>query len=387
MPVGPISELEKIDWDFRTHRQCGIDSLHWFPASFISQIPAILIAHLSDSGHVVADPFCGSGSVLVESVKLGRNGIGIDHNPLAYMITKAKVTYLEPRYCQETFQRLKKSLSEEATLPLIPSFPDRDRWFHPNTLRELGRIFYLVSTEPDSDMRNFLAVCFSAILKKCCTQRDHYTYVADNMFPKAGEALTYINAVSVYLQYLANALKSLEAFYREIQIQGEDPRIMLSRCQVFREDARQLKSIARDTVDLIVTSPPYANVTDYTKGNRLSFYWLQLGDFFELQKEEIGARWKRGRASALEDYLSDVEVCFDKIWQTMKKSAYLCLVLGQTSSVNNRRDLHREALTILEGKIGFTLLSGSISRNIYGKRIRAVRGVEREHIYILQKQK
>lgn len=385
MSLSTITELERMDWDFKTYRQSGLDHLHWFPANFIPQIPAVLTAHLSGPGDVVADPFCGSGTVLVESAKLGRIGIGIDNNPLAYMITKARITYLEPSYCDDTFKQLKQSLLHGDIHSLVPSFPNQHRWFHPNTLRELGQIYHLISNEPEQNMRNFLTVCFSAILKKCCTQRDHYTYVADNMFPKEGESLIYVDAVSVFLKHLENAIHSIVAFYKEIEIEGEDPSKILSSCQVYQEDARNLKSITDNTVDLIVTSPPYANVTDYAKGNRLSFYWLQLGDFHTIQEDEIGARWKRGRKKALDDYLSDIEACFSRFRDIMTKDAYLCLVLGQTSSIYNKRNLHEEILTLLQDKIGLSLLSRDITRNIYSKRIRTVRGVEKEHIYIFQK--
>jgi len=385
MSEASIAELERIDWDFKAHRQTGLDQLHWFPASFIPQIPAILTAHLSEPGATVADPFCGSGTVLTEAAKLGRISVGIDNNPLAYLITKAKLTFLDPGYCNETLGKLKNSLDGGNLPSLVPSFPDQDRWFHPDTLQELGRIFFLISNDQDENMRRFLTVCFSAILKKCCTQRDHYTYVADNMFPREREALIYINARTVFLDHMEKAFRALRNFYDEVRIEGKDAKEVLSKCTVYQEDTGALSSVAENSVDLVVTSPPYANVTDYAKGNRLSFYWLQLGDFRVAQENEIGARWKRGRKGAIDDYLSDIQKCFTRIWHVMKENGYLCLVLGQTSSINNNRNLHEEVLTLLQSSIGFTLLSKSITRNIYGKRIRAVRGVEKEHIYILKK--
>ena len=146
-----------------------------------------------------------------------------------------------------------------------------------------------------------------------------------------------------------------------------------------------MKSIGDNEVDLVVTSPPYANVTDYITGSRLSFYWFDIGEIQELKKEEIGARWKRARKNALEDYINDIFKSFVQIHRVLKRDSFLCCVLGESSSIKNNINLNQKIISILTEKIGFELISDSIERNIYAKRIRAVNGVTKEHIYILRK--
>ena len=87
--------LDSIHWDFAnaktgylTHR------LHPYPAKFIPQIPSALIQELSSVGETVGDIFCGSGTTLLEALRLKRNAVGIDANPLASLISKAKTTRL-----------------------------------------------------------------------------------------------------------------------------------------------------------------------------------------------------------------------------------------------------------------------------------------------------
>lgn len=381
-----LTELENIDWNFKRYRQRGIDNIHWFPANFIPQIPSILIANLSEPNSVVFDPFCGSGTTLVESARLGRIGIGVDINPLARLITKVKITYIEPSKLEELLKKFEYLLAVKNKIPtLIPGFPNKNRWFHEDTLEELGNVFYLINNEDEEEIQDLLLVCFSAILKKCCTQRDHYTYVADNMFPKEKEALLYIDAKNVFLTQLKKTINAIISFYNNMGIQEINPKEMLSKCKIYEEDARSLKSIGDDVIDLIVTSPPYANVTDYTTGNRLSFYWLDLGDLQKRKEEEIGARWKRSRKPALEDYIKDMYKSFVQLRRVLKKGAYLCCVLGETSSIRKKIDLNRKLLDLLTNELGFVLISESIERNIYAKRIRAVRGVSKEHIYIFRK--
>ncbi len=379
-----IKELEKIDWDFKRYRQTGIDNIHWFPANFIPQIPSILIANLSNSNDTILDPFCGSGTTLTESTRLGRNSIGVDVNPLSCLIAQVKVTYIEPVKLKEVVQRVSNYLDKNGKDFLISDFPNRDKWFHTKTLQELGEILYMIKNENDKKLHNLLLVCFSAILKKCCTQRDHYTYVADNMFPKKDESLIYVNAKEAFFNQLVKAVRALDGFYNQLQIQGPSPEQALSKCKVCRDDARSLRFITDSSIDLIVTSPPYANVTDTTNGNRLSFYWLDLGDLGQYKQEEIGARWKRARKSAIDDYISDMRKCFIQMARVLKPGAYLSCVLGETSSTRKRINLKEEMIRMLTDYMGFDLISKNIQRNIYAKRIRAVRGVDKEHILIFR---
>lgn len=69
-------ELEKYKQNsYLTH------NLHPYPAKFIPQIPKELIVRLSKKNNWVLDPFCGSGTSLVEARLTGRNSIGVDVNP------------------------------------------------------------------------------------------------------------------------------------------------------------------------------------------------------------------------------------------------------------------------------------------------------------------
>lgn len=380
-----IRELELINWDFKRYRQTGIDNIHWYPANFIPQIPSILIANLSKPGAVVLDPFVGSGTTLVEAARLGRVGIGNDVNPLSFLITKAKTAYINPIDLEMAFKTIKELLEENTHEVLIPDFPNKCSWYHEDTLYQLGHIYSVINNHYNRKIRYLLQVCFSAILKKCCTQRDHYTYVADNMYPKKQSELIYVNAKKEFILHLGKTISAIISFYSDIKNQGMKPKGLLSQFQVLNEDSRTLKSIKDEIADIVVTSPPYANVTDYTTGHRLSFYWLEIGDLKNQKMNEIGARWKRARSAALDDYIKDLYISSSHIWRALKKGGYFCLVFGETSSVRKKYELNSKILSLLKNKLGFELLSKKIERSISAKRIRAVRGVSREHIYIFRK--
>ncbi|NJN98715.1 MAG: hypothetical protein HC875_33820 [Anaerolineales bacterium] len=91
--IDSIPRLERLEWDF-VNANTGYltHSLHPYPAKFIPQIPNAMIQELSSFGETVLDPFCGSGTTLVEARRLGRNAVGIDANPLACLISRAKAS-------------------------------------------------------------------------------------------------------------------------------------------------------------------------------------------------------------------------------------------------------------------------------------------------------
>ena len=93
--MSPINKLQGLDWDF-ADAQTGYltHSLHPYPAKYIPQIPNVLIQELSSVGDTVLDPFCGSGVTLVEALLLKRHAVGVDANPLACLIARAKTTRL-----------------------------------------------------------------------------------------------------------------------------------------------------------------------------------------------------------------------------------------------------------------------------------------------------
>ena len=88
-----LTELQSIDWDFVGERTTDSAlAFHWHPARFVPQIPSNLIGYFTEKGDTILDPFCGSGTSLVEAFRLDRKPIGIDINPVSTLITKAKLT-------------------------------------------------------------------------------------------------------------------------------------------------------------------------------------------------------------------------------------------------------------------------------------------------------
>jgi hypothetical protein len=398
--VSSIRRLKAIDWTlpdaWTIH---SVHDFHWFRAKFIPQIPAILINHFTHVGDVVLDPFCGCGTTLVESLRFGRQSIGVDIVPLACLIARVKTHLIEPGFLEEKADEFVRTLQKNFTLAFdegliyneskgelnkrisesIPNFPNKEKWFHPRTLKELGLIWTNIEAEKKEDIRDFCTVCFSSILKRCSSQVEHWGYVADNMLP---QELLYRNAFFYFRKKLLQMIRGMKDLYQDCKKLGLSKEDLNKLTSIYNIDARKLHPIDSSSVNLIVTSPPYPNVTDQTKMHRLSFYWLKY-DMKDCQQKEIGARWKRARKNALQDYFKEMTECISEMHRVMKKYGHLCIVLGKPTG-DYARSLIMEQLVSAIKSFGFVFVT-KLERKVISQAI-AAKKVPEEEIIIFRRE-
>lgn len=390
--------LHKINWNFENaDTQYSLHRFHWYPATFIPQIPAYLIEFFSKPGEVIYDPFCGVGTTLVEALRLGRKAIGVDVNYIACMIARSKITLFEANvienYCKNFLKRLPWTECKERGFNSLWSFPYRRElrileeeyrdlgcWYHEKTFQELLLLWYLINEEEGS-FRTLLYVVFSRILKTCSSQHEHWGYVADNMLPRKKY---YRDAMSLFTNSLNECKDALLSFLEFPILNSCNIDELNRRACVVRTDLKNGSPVKTGTIDLIVTSPPYANVSDYTTSQRLSLYWFKQ-DVDSLKKHEIGARWKRFRKKAIEQYFTEMDLCLNHISVTLKPGKLLCMVLGESDERREKFGIVGGLKDIVKQK-GFRIFPEEITRVRSRQRVISRTGSSgREHILIFQK--
>lgn len=329
-----INLLKKVDWDFKDYSIASspndINYLHWYPAPFVPQIPSIMVQTLSKIGDKVLDPFVGSGVTLVEAAKQRRSYLGVDSNPFAIDISKAKFLAIDgatKTWFKELKEIVLKNKITKSTKDYCEHFnidSEVHNWFAQETLTELLSIWDCIIRR-----RNNLflleKVLFSSILTRVCSQRNHYTYITDRCFPKK---FIPIPAKKVFIEQseiIAGAARLFREQYRRMH--GQEWGNMRGKIEL--GDARSLDWIGNKEVDLIVTSPPYLGVHDYVKSTRLTNLFFPQSPFKELVENEIGSRSKRKRKSAFDDYIKKTKECFAECKRVLRPGGYLGLVIGQ----------------------------------------------------------
>jgi hypothetical protein len=394
--------VSDIDWDFRgALSNYGLHRFHWYPGTFIPQIPAYLIELFSQPGDTVYDPFCGVGTTLVEALRLGRRAIGVDQSFIATLVASAKTTFFEPtvidEYCKSFLDSLQSELhrigfAEEFSLPAYRPTAELENaelefqvvaaWYEERTFKELLLLWLTIQKE-DPPFRTLLEVTFSGLLKRCSSQPKHWGYVADNMVPSSKHKY-YVDAIKLFIATLKEFVAALIRFCEFPKIRGLNVFELNSRASVMRGDLTVGSPVIENSIDLIVTSPPYVSVTDYTRSQRLSLPWFkQEIDIAKLN--EVGARWKRGRKAAIQDYLSEMDLCFDNLTSPLKSGKFLCVVIGESEELKTKYGIVDELMRIVTTK-GFRTALKPIVRVPSQQRLKNRKGnTNQEYIFVFQR--
>lgn len=388
-----FDELNKIDWDFKgkstsylTHRW------HSYPAKFIPQIPHELIKILSNPGNLILDPFCGSGTTLVEARIQGRPSIGVDINPLSVLISKVKATPLDcleleketshvrrliesNSVFENTQTRIEDFMTSKKDHPElsveIPQIPNIQHWFEPHVIEELGIIKAAISHVTNPDIQDFLKICLSSIIVRVSNQDSNTRYV------RRKKDISPSDTCRIFLKQAERMQKDMTRF-------GEKAQNVSVR--TYTADSRNLSFIADETVDSIVTSPPYLNAYDYHLYHRFRLFWLDM-DPVEVKKSEIGAHLSHSYDdNSVDRYFEDMKQCIEEFDRILSPGKYIAIVIGTSIVKGKLIDTVARLLEISES-IGFavpqviqrSIPSGSKSFNPELARLK------RESIIILKK--
>jgi len=327
-----LQVLKAQDWSF-THDDTRYltHDLHPYPAKFIPQLPAHLIAALSVPGDVVFDPFGGSATTAVEAVRLGRRALSLDANPLSQLIGRVKTGLMTPSVRSE-LEQLQASVASYVVSPdlrkpgwtarmmarhkaFIPGIPNIDKWFAGTAMAELALLRFLIDETASGLAADAALLALSRIAVRVSYQESETRYVAEAKKTPIGFALR------AFLGSLRGIVRRLE--HAAPELQRADARFIVA-------DARKnMGSLVGDSsVDLIVTSPPYPNFTDYHLYHRFRLFWLGF-DPRELGTIEIGSHLRHQRnGSGFEEYREDMAAVLKGCHAVLQPGRYAVFVAG-----------------------------------------------------------
>ncbi len=263
-------------------------SLHAFAAKFPPQLPQVFIKHLTSEGETVLDPMVGSGTAIVEACLLGRRAIGFDIDPLAIQICRVKTMPLSLSSVIEAGEKVLKKAEQYLAAPrairaFLERFPEENRkfmdyWFAPQTQKELAALLLAIEEEPNTRIKDFLQLLFSSII---ITKSGGVSLARDlaHSRPHRDPQKAPRNAIE---RYQARLLKSIKGV-QELHFRNNGIMVKLADCRKLPLDD--------ESVQLVVTSPPYANAIDYMRAHKFSLVWLgqPLNSLSKLRSEYIGA--------------------------------------------------------------------------------------------------
>lgn len=303
-------------------KESSMQQLAPYVGKMKSGMARALILAYSSEGNTVLDPFCGSGVVPYEAMLLGRHAIGNDLNPYAYVLTLGK--FSAPRSLHHAIHRAEQLITEAESvaprvdLKRIPIWVRR--FFHPRTLKETLALFRILRTQKEY----FLMACLLGILHHVRPGFLSYPsshlvpYLRVKKYPRKDFPRMY-----AYRDLRSRLLAKIQRAYKRHEPQDPAP-----IWRVFQENAMCLP-LKDESVDAIISSPPYYGALDYGRDNRLRLWFLGLGNYKALE---------RRLTSEDSVYVPQMARAVDEMCRLVKLGGRIVLVLGNYSRNGSNRD-------------------------------------------------
>jgi len=309
-------------------------AIHSYPAKFIPQIPYYVIRNLTQIGDYVLDPFSGSGTALVEASLLGRHSYGIDINPLGQLITEVKTTPIDLSYSEflKLIEKFKTAIKNYKSDHLNVDFPNKDHWFEKKVQKEiviiLSALEHLKPELPES-IYKFFKVCVSSVIRKVANADPKISkpFISKYMREAIANGKRDLNTFKYLNEALNDYSKRIFAYTNQIKKTKSLTNINPKALMLKTSDARSIQ-LGNNTIDLIITSPPYANAQEYFRSIKLELYWLGLinnGNLLDLKKQLVGTEMVSAEVYNILHLfgIPDLDRALEQIYKVDQKRSYI----------------------------------------------------------------
>lgn len=347
--------IEKEFWTNKQRQGCSIHEIS-YRACFKPQLPKHFIEKYTKEGEIVYDPFGGRGTTAIEAALLGRNIITNDINPLSTLFVRGR---LNPPSLDDIEKWFDSRLESNTAIDQI----DLSMFFEKKTLQEIN------------DLRNY----FINKKSKNFDNVDHWIkMVATNRLTGHSKGFFSVytlppnQAASIKSQIQINKKRNQSPEYkdtREIiikkskqllrsldEVQSKNLFKAGKKALILEKDASKTSEIPSECIKLVVTSPPFLNIVNYSEDNWLRC-WFNNIDITKLAK-------KITMSKNLDDWSSKMETVFKELYRVLKKDGMVAFEVGE---IKNGEIKLEDAVTPIAEKNGFKIIEIMINSQNFTK--------------------
>lgn len=292
--------LESEDhWDYRGNSKSERDFVHGFctyPAMMVPKMQReILEVCLSQSEHkhlTLLDPFAGSGTILVEGMLQGLDIVGIDVNPLAVLLCKAKTTIINPEILKQHTATIKREVLNLKKHKLENhSFNGIEKWFTAQAISDLTILRSAIINDNDINIRRFFWATFCEVVRivsnsRDCTYKLHIKEKSDiDNYDK--------DALELFSKTLDFNVDKYILFYNTLKSTGNlkrDGNSYKGSIKIVLGDSIKYLNQTKQKFDLILTSPPYGDnhtTVSYGQYSVMPLRWIDCSDIDDNFDEKL----------------------------------------------------------------------------------------------------
>lgn len=289
-----IELLEKriVDhsWDFRkANTKEYTHCYHSYPAMMIPQVARRLLKEYKPkNAKLLFDPYCGSGTSLVESKLIGLNSIGTDLNPLARLITRAKLTDYDISAIAEIkkffYNKVMTYSSDQSVDIPLENITNINYWFSEPVIHKLAYLRNLILNVIDKKLCDFFLLPYSEVVREASYTRNSEFKLY--RIPQDKIAAHNVDPFRLFLEKTERNYKGLKEFLKHSDKKTTTEVVGFNTCDGMTEDVFKGREI-----DIIVTSPPYGDsrtTVAYGQFSRLSNQWLGVENANQIDKILMG---------------------------------------------------------------------------------------------------
>lgn len=259
-------------------------NLHKYPATMLPQIGLELLREFGASKNgALLDPFCGSGSSFVSALDFGiKNVVGFDLNPLAIMISSARLSYIDSRELLESRDKLltqiAQNLMENQATDLTPlqNITNLDFWLEKDAQRHLAIIFSAIKQVPNNAIKNLFTLAFSETLRESSYTRNNEF----KLFRMKDFARYKPDSHAIFNKFIANITNDYLHFYQP-------------KLHDFTYKLKLAQFSGGGGFETVLTSPPYGDSKTTVAYGQFSTFineWLGFKEARKLDSALMGGK-------------------------------------------------------------------------------------------------
>ena len=361
MKIWEMDLYDDDDWTFkgvltRKHTHC----YHDYPARMIPQVANKILNIYGKNAKLVFDPFCGSGTSLVESTLHDISAIGTDLNPLARLIAKAKTTIVNCSVVSDSIDRISEEIhnykyKRKSFIEYIPKYERLEYWFKPEVIDKLAYLKRCILEIEDANVRQFFMVVFSETVRESSNSRKEefkiYRYEKDKL------RLHNPDPFTIFLNKSYRNLNGLKSYVSMLKNLNFKPDVKVESFNTVEGIPDEIFSGQK--VDMVLTSPPYGDsrtTVAYGQYSKFSSIWLDIYENFDVDSVLLGGKLRffsndipsvslerifaelqekdKVRAQEVFSFYYDLYCSIKNVSRLVKANGYACFVVGNRKVKN-----------------------------------------------------
>ena len=258
-------------WDFRGEdTKYATHGIYRYPAMMVAPVVRRLIEenNPAEDGGRLLDPFCGSGSVLIEAMLNGMAAVGTDINPLAILLSQVRTTPLAQEQVDKEIRVIEARFTDLSSGSFRPDMPTLADWYSAGSIRNLSRLREAIQGIRRPELRRFFLAAYAEAARHVSyTRLDEYKVfrISPDKRPKWTP-----DVWETFARIVTHNTEKMADFVQRLPRGAKQARIL-------KADSRVTGAIPHGPYDLIVTSPPYGDshtTVAYGQFSSLSLAWL-----------------------------------------------------------------------------------------------------------------